>query len=356
MFKADNFQEIIISPQSTILASLKRMDTIRRKLLLVFDNRYAGLLSIGDIQRAIIKGINLETPIIEILRGDYITATPESTVEQIKNSMLVIRAEFMPVVTEEGEIKAVYFWKDLFETETLLPVKQFNLPVVIMAGGLGTRLKPITNVLPKPLIPIGTKTIIEEIFEQFGKHGCNEFYISVNYKAEFIKSYIHNLGLPYQVDFFEEDIPLGTAGSLTLLKDTIKTTFIVSNCDILIDQDYSEILEYHRENNNEITVVAVLKHFPIAYGIIETGENGQLLNMKEKPELTFKINSGMYILEANLLNEIPEESFFHITELIQNVTARNGKVGVFPISDGAWNDIGDWPEYKKVLMNNGFII
>jgi len=357
MFQSVKLQKIIVFGDDTILTSLKMMDEARKKLLIVFNsnNKFIGLLSIGDIQRAIINSIGLDTCIVNIIRNDYIIATPSFTVEQIKKMMFTIRAEFMPVVNDNEEVENVYFWEDLFGVDELPPVTKFNLPVVIMAGGLGTRLKPITNVLPKPLIPIGNKTMLEEIFERFGKHGCNQFYISVNYKAEFIKFYIDSLNLTHMIDFFEENKPMGTAGSLNMLKEKIKKTFIVTNCDILIDQDYSEILKYHTENNNEITIVAALKHYHVAYGIVETGESGQLLCMKEKPQLTFKINSGMYILEPNLLNEIPD-SFFHITELIEKVKQRGGRVGVFPISEGAWSDVGDWPEYKKVLAHNGFVI
>jgi NDP-sugar pyrophosphorylase family protein len=140
---------------------------------------------------------------------------------------------------------------------------------------------------------------------------------------------------------------MGTAGSLSLLKGKIKETFFVTNCDILIDQDYSEVLKYHRENKNEITVVATLKHFPIEYGTIETGEDGLLLELREKPEVTFKINSGMYILEPHLIEEIPQNKFFHITQLIEEVKSRGGRVGVFPISEKSWIDIGNWDEYFK---------
>jgi NDP-sugar pyrophosphorylase family protein len=216
-----------------------------------------------------------------------------------------------------------------------------------MAGGFGTRLKPLTNVLPKPLIPVREKTIIEAIFESFSSYGCKEFIIAVNYKAELIEFYLRNQNLPYSLIFIKEVIPLGTAGCLSLLKKIINQTFFVSNCDILIEQDYSEILDYHRENNNEITVVAALKHYPIPYGTIETGDNGQLLELKEKPEITFKINSGLYILEPHVLDELPEKTFFHLTQLIDKIINRKGKVGVFPVSEKSWKDMGEWHEYYK---------
>jgi dTDP-glucose pyrophosphorylase len=343
-------KEILVTPDMTLLDGLKKMDSIRRKLLLVHDGtKYIGLLSIGDIQRAIINNIDLNSPISAIIRKDYIVAHPETSIEVVKKLMLSIRAEFMPVVSVENELINIYFWEDLFGGKEITPAKQFNVPVVIMAGGLGTRLQPLTHVLPKPLIPIGEITIIEEIFNRFGKHGCNQFFISVNYKADLIQFYLKNENLPYSLEFFKENKPMGTAGSLSLLNGRINQTFFVSNCDILIEQDYSEILDYHYANKNEITIVAALKSYSIPYGTVETGENGQLIDLKEKPELTIKINSGMYILEPHLLAEIPENKLFHITHLIEKVNNRNGKVGVFPVSEKSWKDLGSWEEYLNAI-------
>jgi len=322
-------------------------------LLLVHDGiKYLGLLSIGDIQRAIIKGIDISSPVSMILRTDNIVALSETPIVEIKKLMMAIRAEFMPVVSNENELLSVYFWEDLFIEKEIAPAKQFNLPIVIMAGGIGARLRPLTYVLPKPLIPIGDKTMMEEIFERFSKYGNDTFYISVNYKAELIEYYLRNQNLPYKMHFYKEETQMGTAGSLFLLKDRIKETFFVSNCDILIEQDYSEILDYHKENKNEITLIAALKYFPIPYGTIESGKNGQLLSLREKPEITIKINSGMYILEPQLLAEIPKNQFFHITQLIEKVRKRKGKIGVFPVSEKSWKDIGSWEEYLKVAFNH----
>jgi NDP-sugar pyrophosphorylase family protein len=210
-------------------------------------------------------------------------------------------------------------------------------------------LRPLTYVIPKPLIPLKDKTMLEEIFSRFGKYGCDRFFISVNYKADLIKYYLEELELPFDTEFFIEEKPMGTAGSLSLLKGKINETFFVSNCDILINEDYSEILGYHQENKNEITVVAAMKNYAIPYGTIVTAENGSLVELQEKPNLTFKINSGMYILEPHLLDEIPENTFFHITDLISQVMKRNGRVGVFPVSEKSWTDMGDWNEYLQKI-------
>ncbi|MEI8201403.1 MAG: nucleotidyltransferase family protein [Bacteroidota bacterium] len=342
----------IISENTTLLDALKLMDSTGFRSLLVLNatNKFKGILSIGDIQRAIIKDNKLETHVIDILRKNPLIANNKTPFEEIKEIMIKFRMEFLPIINSDNEVETVYFWEDLFDIYTHIPLTQFDVPVVIMAGGFGTRLKPLTNVLPKPLIPIGEKTILEDIFERFSNHGCNTFYVSVNYKAELIEYYIQNQKLPYTIHFFKEEKPMGTAGSLSLLKEQINNTFFVSNCDILIEQDYSDILEYHRSNNNEITIVAALKHYPLAYGTIETGENGRLLKLVEKPELTFKINSGMYILESHLLKDIPENEFFHITQLIDQVLDRKGNVGVFPVSQKSWKDLGSWEEYQNYIQ------
>ncbi|MFW6275180.1 MAG: nucleotidyltransferase family protein [bacterium] len=337
-----------IDSRDSLINALKKMDDLDKKLLIVLRNDlFYGLVSAGDIQRAIIQNKSLDTPLADVLRKNIRIAKPVDDFESIRQMMFDFRMELCPVVNKKKEIIQIYFWEDIFQEEEPKPRKQFNLPVIIMAGGKGTRLKPLTNVLPKALIPIGDKTIIEHIFQRFSKHGCDRFYISVNYKSELIEYYLGNENLSYHLNYFEEDKPMGTAGSLSLLKGKINETFFVSNCDILIEQDYSEILDYHKNSNNEITIVAALKHYPIPYGTIETTENGQLVNLNEKPELTFKINSGMYILEPHLLNEIPDAEFYHITDLIKRVKKRKGNVGVFPVSEKSWKDIGEWDLYLK---------
>jgi dTDP-glucose pyrophosphorylase len=351
MNQTQRIKERIIKKERTLSHALKIMDSTGFRSLMVLDDKdlFVGILSIGDIQRTIIRNITLDTLVSDVLRQNPRIAREEVPLKQIKEEMLRFRMEFIPVIDNTNHVINVYFWDELFLGKKLPPQELFNLPVVIMAGGSGTRLRPLTNVLPKPLIPIGEKTIIEEIFGRFGNHGCNVFFVSVNFKAELIEFYLRNQQLPYQLNFFKEEKPMGTAGSLSLLKNKIDQTFFVSNCDILIEQDYSEILNFHRQNKNEITIVAALKNYPIPYGVVDTGNNGTLLNIKEKPEFTFKINSGMYILEPNLLNEIPVNEFYYITQLINKVQNRNGHIGVFPVSEGSWKDFGSWEELKQYL-------
>lgn len=339
-----------ISSGISLLSALKQMDEQHVKILFVFeDERFISILTVGDVQRAIINNVKLTVPVSEIVSTDKKFAHVGEPMEDIKRKMLSLRAECMPILDENGNLVDVLFWNDLFKKTEEPTREKINLPVVIMAGGKGTRLKPLTNVLPKPLIPVGDKTIIEEIMDQFEGIGCKKFYMSVNYKVEMMKFYLSQLEHHYDIEFFQEEKPLGTIGSVTLLKGKIKTPFIVSNCDIVIDQDYRDVYDYHKENGNDITLVTAVKTQRIPYGVIETGENGLMIGLTEKPENTFMFNTGVYILNPELIDEIPEGRMFHITELMEKVKARGGRVGCFPVSDQAWHDMGEWPEYLKLI-------
>lgn len=339
----------IISSEAQILDALKQMDIIDKKLLLVFDkDKFVNVLSVGDIQRSILKGVKLDSMISEILKRNTKVATEKDSFKSIKKMMEEFRMELMPVVDQNNNLVEVYFWEDIFKTKERKVMGKLNLPVIIMAGGKGTRMRPLTNIIPKAMIPYGDSSIIEQIIKNFQQVGCNDFYTSVNYKADMIEFYFNQLkDKNYSINFFKEDKPLGTAGSLHLLKGKIETTFFVSNCDILIEDDYEEIYKYHKENNNELTIVSAIKYYPIPYGTLETGDKGVLEKITEKPDFTFQINTGFYIVESHLLKEIPEGEFFHITHLMQKILDRKGKVGVYPVSEGSWKDIGVWEEYTK---------
>ena len=344
-----DFNHLCIFQERTLSQALQLMDSTGHKLLIVTNEigRFVSLLSVGDIQRAIIKGFPLISPIKDALRSDITVAHVDDDLENVKERMRLRRNEFMPVINSKHEIVSVIMWEDLFATIERKVKKNINLPVVIMAGGVGTRLRPLTNVIPKPLIPINERSLIEEIFERFGVFGCTNFYISVNYKANLLVYYLESLNLPYKLHFFTETKPLGTAGSLSLIKSQITKTFFVSNCDILIEQDYGDVLDYHNEAGNDLTIIAVLKTLPVSYGLLESGINGQLKKLIEKPELTLNINSGMYILEPSIFNYIPDDTFYHISDLIHALLESNCKIGVYPVSEKSWIDIGTWDEYIK---------
>ncbi len=350
--KASKLDAVSIRPERSIRDAFALMDSDNVRLLCVRSESgsYLGIVSAGDIQRAIIANKSLDTPVIKILRQEGVRLAHENDgFQDIKALMLKFRTEFMPVLNDAGELVDVHFWDDLFASEKP-SASQIDLPVVIMAGGKGTRLKPFSNILPKPLFPLGEKTIIETIMDKFREVGCKRFLLSVNYKHEFIRTYFDLLeNRQDEITFYKEDDPLGTAGSLHLMKDSLRDTFFVSNCDIVIDADYGEVLEYHREHGNDLTMVVSLKHIKIPYGTVETSEGGQVSKLVEKPELTYMINAGLYVLEPHLLDEIPENTFYHITDLIDKVKSAGEKVGAFPISEKSWCDIGEWAEYKRTI-------
>ena len=222
-------------------------------------------------------------------------------------------------------------------------------PVVIMAGGFGTRLAPFTTILPKPLIPVGDKSIVEHIIDRFLPYGIDDFYMTVNHKFKIIKSYFEDVKKEYSLKLVKESKPLGTAGSLKLLKEEIDDVFIVTNCDIIIHADYSEIVDLHIESGFDITLVSSMMNYKIPYGICEIDKGGSLIEIKEKPEYNFLISTGMYILNKKILDYIPDNEFFHITHLMEKVKENGGSVGVFPISENSWDDTGEWDEYKKTV-------
>lgn len=345
----DKIKNRIIAPDNTILSAMKKMDEIKVKILFVYNNdKFEGILTLGDIQRAIIKGHSLTDSVSNILDRNKIYADSSESIEVIKSKMKSIRAEIMPVLND-GVLVEVYSWEDLFGKASEPQKKLIDLPVVIMAGGKGTRLKPITNVIPKPLVPVGDKTILEVILDQFEAIGCHKFYMSVNYKADMMKYYLSQLPHQYDIEFFMEDKPLGTIGSVSLLKGKINTPFFVSNCDSINEQDYRDVYDYHVSNHNDMTIVTMVKSFKIPYGVIETGEDGLMTALSEKPELTYQVNTGVYILNPSCIEEIPEGEFFHITHLMEKIKARGGRVGCFPVSEHAWRDMGEWPEYLKMI-------
>lgn len=339
----------IIAPEKTILSAMKKMDEIKMKILFIYSrDKFEGILTLGDIQRAIIKGYSLKESVSHILDRKKIFVDASEPLDTVKEKMKSIRAELMPVI-KDGELVEVYTWEDLFGKTSEPQKKLINLPVVIMAGGKGTRLRPITNVIPKPLIPVGDKSILEVIMDQFEVIGCKKFYLSVNYKADMMEYYLSQLDHKYDIQFFMENKPLGTIGSVSLLKGQITTPFFVSNCDSINDQDYREVYDYHIQNKNELTIVTMVKSFRIPYGVIETGENGIMTALCEKPELNYQVNTGVYILNPECIDEIPQGEFFHITHLMEKIKAHGGRVGCYPVSEGAWHDMGEWSEYLKMI-------
>ena len=218
-----------------------------------------------------------------------------------------------------------------------------------MAGGSGTRLEPFTKVLPKPLIPVGDKPVIDHIIDRFRAYGIREFYLTIHHMSKILRAYFEEKCPDYSIGFAEEDEPRGTAGSLKLLKDKLNKPFFVSNCDIIIEADYADLYRFHTKNSYDITLVASTKQYNIPYGICELNGGGSLERIKEKPEYNFLVNAGMYVLNPAVLELIPDNQLFHITHLIDKIKENGGQIGVYPVSEKAWIDVGQWAEYRKAL-------
>lgn len=348
---SDPINRKIVDSHKSIIQTMKLMDEESTKSLLVFEgDRFLGMITNGDLQRAIIANKPFDTAIGTIVdNSNKRYAHTDDDEESLKSWMLEVRAEMMPVIDSSGQLVKVIFWNDLFDEPQNDKRENIDIPVVIMAGGKGTRLKPLTNIIPKPLIPIGNKTILEDIMNRFENIGCRKFFMSLNYKSDMIRFYLNQLNHKYDIEFFEETKPLGTIGSVSLLKNKIETPFFVSNCDIVVDQDLRDVYNYHHGNHNDLTIVTAVKSMSIPYGVIETGENGLMTALKEKPEITYMINTGVYVLNPNCVRAIPEGEFFHITQLIEKIQRCGGRVGCFPVSEHAWKDMGEWPEYLKKI-------
>ena len=347
--------DIVISNQISLLDSLKIMDQTNRKLLIICEGKkFLGVVSIGDIQRALLDKKDLSFPVSQFTKRKVTYANESDNLDEVKSMMLKEKIETMPVVDRNGDLCDIIEWSQLFPAEKLQENKPINFPVVIMAGGKGTRLLPLTNVLPKPLIPISDKTIIEEIMTQFKSAGCNTFYISVNYMMETIKEYFRRKP-EWNIKYVQEEKPLGTGGSLYFLKNKINSTFFVTNCDTLVDINLHDFVSYHVSNKNVVTAVSTVKTIHIPYGTIKTEMGGVIKEIKEKPDLVYQINSGFYILEPSVFNYIRDEQFLNITDLIGRLISNGEKVGAYPVSDGSWTDMGNWNEYLQLIRKKNSI-
>ncbi len=348
-------KDILIDKSASIKKALKRLDKTAVKALLVVDknNKLLGAISDGDIRRHILKGKDLESDISEIYNKSPIYIRKEElSMESVKKLLIRYKIELIPVLDNEHKVVEYITWDQLFPESEQPPFKKsrIDIPVVIMAGGKGSRLEPFTKILPKALIPVGDKPIIEMIIDEFKQQGVEKFYLTLNHKSEMIKAYFKGIEKEYKVNYIKEKTFLGTAGSLKLLENKISDTFIVSNCDIIVKANFENVLALHQEQKASLTILSSVQHYEIPYGVINLKEGGEVANILEKPEYTFTINTGVYVLNKDTLDFIPADSHMDMTELIK-ILAKNGKkILTYPVNEKEYLDIGQWKEYKKVLQ------
>ncbi len=347
----EEFSSILIDKSARVTEALRQLDKTAEKILFVVEenNKLIGSLTDGDIRRWILKdgSLNAEVETVCFKRTYFVTTN--YNLEKVKDEILKRKIEYVPVVNQKNEIVEFLVWDKLFGNKIIRKTKdKLDAEIVIMAGGSGTRLDPFTRVLPKPLIPIGEKTILEIIIDKFSEYQINRFFVSINHKAKIIKSYFEEVNPEYDLTYLYEEKPLGTVGTLKQLENKIEKTIILTNCDIIIEADYSDLLKHHKEQQNDITIVTSLKHYNIPYGVCEIENGGKLVNIKEKPEYDFLVNTGMYLLNPAVLKYIPQNEFFHITHLIDKIKTTH-KIGIYPISENSWIDTGEWVEYRKAI-------
>lgn len=347
--KAEQLTAFLISPDSTVVEAMQKIDSNARGILFVINEnrKLLGVLTDGDIRRWLIRTGELHGAVAQVMNHNpkVICRKELATAKEYMEEQVITA---LPVVNSKGLISDIIFreTKESDEPEQKSGLK--NVPVVIMAGGKGTRLYPYTKILPKPLIPIGDIPIMERIIDKFQGFGVDKFYATVNYRKSMIKSYFSEMNADYEVYYVEEDKPLGTAGSLQLIQDTFDCPFVVTNCDILIHADYTDIYKYHIESENELTIVTALKNIVVPYGVVHSSENGVVEHMEEKPRLSYFVNTGMYILNPGLVKEIPEDTFFHMTDLSELLLKQGRKVGMYPISEDSFLDMGEFEEMRRM--------
>ena len=347
------FENMLISENTSLIEAMRSLDESAKKVLFVLrEGKLIASLSDGDIRRWLLAGGGLDAPVSKMANyhPKYMSMQDKKTAEQyIRQHHL----DALPIVNEDNEIIdiiCIYGEEQLQRYENELK----DVPVVIMAGGLGTRLYPYTKILPKPLIPVGDIPITEHIINQFRAFGCSEFYMIVNHKKNMIKAYYNEIEKDYALHFVDEDVPLGTGGGVGLLKGMIDSTFILTNCDSLILEDYTKIVREHRSKHNAVTMICSLKNFNIPYGIVEIGSDGGIETMKEKPQYSFFTNTGTYIVEPDIVSQIEPRKAVDFPNVIQSAKDKGMNVGVYPINEKAWLDMGQFDTLEDMRQRLGY--
>lgn len=345
----EHLNKYIAYPDTLVVDAMQKIDINAKGILFIVDDaqKLIGTITDGDIRRWLIKTGDLKAEIIHLMNKNpkYVFSTDSSQAIEL---MARHKINAMPIVTPDHVLCDIIYRGDIVESAKEKKHLLKDVPVIVMAGGKGTRLYPYTKVLPKPLIPIGDIPIMERIINRFQEYGVHRFFATVNYRKNMIKSYFSDMEGNYSIEYVEEDQPLGTAGSLHLIEEEFTKPVIVTNCDILVRTDYDELYKYHCESGNEITIVSALKNIVVPYGVIHAKENGTIEEMEEKPKLSYFVNTGMYVLNPEALKKIPKDTFFHMTDLTNLLMKEGKKVGMYPVSEDSFLDMGEFEEMRRM--------
>ena len=341
----DDLQKFLGTMNLTISEAMQRIDNNAYGILFIVDTnrKLLGCVTDGDIRRYLLAGGKMSSVAAGAANKNPKVARSDDEARALyhKKNYVVI-----PIVDAKGVVVAMYTG----DGHQMRNRKALNIPVVINAGGRGTRLDPFTKILPKPLIPVGDIPILEHIMKEYQAYGCNEFHIIVNYKKNLIKAYFADNENHYNIIWYDEEKPLGTGGGLTLLKGKFKDAVFFANCDTLLTANYESMLHFHKENENVITMVCAYKNLNIPYGVVEMGVNGVIKKMKEKPVMSFLTNTGVYVVEPEIIDNMEDGVNIGFPDIIERERNNGKRVAVFPISENDWMDMGQLSELEKMRI------
>lgn len=336
-----NIKKLTIKEDATIKKALKVISQGNIKIAIVYNNKgkFAGTLSDGDIRRAFLKGLNINSSIKNIYNKKPIFGKKGDSREKLLKIAISKKINEIPLVDSKGKVQEVI---TLVEH---LNDKFFENKVVIMAGGLGTRLRPLTKSVPKPMLKIGDQPIIERIIKRFKDLGFKNFIICVKYKSHIVKNYLKNgdrFGVA--IEYIEEKKKLGTAGALSLITDKIKSPLFVINGDVVTNLNYKNMLDFHHKNMGAVTIGIKKHRIPSAYGEVKLNRN-KIVSIHEKPTHEFFVNTGIYILNPEYIKLVPKK-FFDMTSLIKKILLKKKKIIPYAIEE-YWKDIGKINDYQE---------
>ncbi len=343
----DDIQRLIGKDTLSVSEAMQRIDANACGILFLANDAGAllGCITDGDIRRFLLSGGKMTKSALEAAN---LKPRVAGSVEEARKLCHRKNYIIIPIVDDSGTIIDLYNG-EAGETSNK-PKLALQIPVVINAGGKGTRLDPYTRVLPKPLIPVGDYPIIELIMQEYQSYSCTDFHIIVNYKRDLMKAYFSDNERNYHITWYDEQTPLGTGGGLSLLRGKLKSTFFFANCDALLTANYESMLKFHKDNGNAITMICAYKNINIPYGVVEMGLNGSIEEMKEKPLLSFLTNTGIYIVEPKVIDDIEDNEVIGFPDIIEREKQKGKKVAVFPIGENEWMDMGQIPELEKMRI------
>jgi len=345
------FNRYLVEFNSLTKKAISKLNYLGGKsLIVVKDNAlFKGILSSRDLRKAILSGNISDKRINKIYNKKSNFFYSDVITENLSKIIsLVQKLNTIPILDRNTGKLIDIINKDNIDKITKKKLKKLETTIVIMAGGKGTRLKPYSSVLPKPLLPINEKPVIQHIIEQFNKHGENKFFITLNYKSGILKNFFNTFKeKKRKINLIFEKKPLGTFGSIFKIKKKIKENFFLTNCDTIIKADYNNILETHSREKNDITIVVAEKKFTIPYGVCDFKE--EKFRFKEKPSFKHYVNTGFYIISKNCLDVLKIEKKLDFNEFLEICIKNKKKINYYKINHSQWIDVGQMDKYKQIL-------